>query len=568
MSTEKKSVISTLENVIEDFDSIKTGMEYVGLTVGTEPTSNYGELIKGLKESLDKVAQVETLVEENESLNIQVTEDNGYFNDIYEAIVEQGQTPDIDDRSTYAAAILAIEGGGSSSGSDVEITNLAYFFYKNAREPDDYWELVTNKITNMNNMLNSAVLTAGNTYLIDLRGCVTEDAINNLIYDLDLNTSGTVNIILKVGANNNSLKGIIFGSSTPSSTSKNINVSFDESSDTSNITSLRSAISYNCFNNIDLNKLSNAPLTTMYQTFMGAILLGTCDFNNLNTELVNTFYRCFYSFNSSYGIKSIDISNWSFDSATTVEEMFKLSGITSVLFSNIALKDMKKSCMFYNSKIETLHLNIEDTLEKSVSNDEIFSGCSALTTITSDSPWVLVGNYTNYLFYNCNKLTQIPEIHLVVLNSTKFSYGNCGKYGFKNDTSLEEINIYIEYENDGQDTYYNQSCEQMFYNCSKLKSIKGNLDLSYIKTFTNMFYNCSALQTIETNGSIANTTTSALTLDLSASAVFDIASYINSLAENNSGYTRTIKINATVYSALSEETIALAATKNYTLASA
>lgn len=567
MSTEKKSVISTLENVIEDFDNIKAGMEYVGLTVGTDSTNTYGDKIKTLKKELEKVESLETV---NENLNTQISIDNADFNNIYNAIVKKGQMPLQEDRSTYAGAILAIESGSSSGGSGVELTNLAYFFYNNVRTPDDYWEFVTNKVTDMNNMLNNATLTAGNTYLIDLTSCVNEAAVTNLLYDLDLSTSGTVDLVFKVGVNNTSLKGLIFGSSTPSSTSKKINFSFDENSDVSNISSLRSTITYHCFNNINLSKLSNAPLISMYQTFIGSILLGTCDFNSINTALVSTFYRCFDSFNSSYGVKSIDISNWSFDSATTVESMFYKSGLNTIVFGSKALKDMKKTSMFSYSAITTLHLNIEDTLNKHVDNNNMFDNCTSLLSVTSDNPWVLVGNNCDKLFNNNNKLTQIPEIHLVLLNDNKSTDLYLGYYAFRGCYALEDINIYIELKKeDENNTFYPQNCSYMFYNCSSLKNIRGNLDLSLVNNVSNMFYNCSALETIETSGSICGSVAkSSLTLDLGASEVFDIVGFINQLASNNSGYTRTIKLNATVYSALSEETIALAATKNYTLASA
>ena len=105
---------------------------------------------------------------------------------------------------------------------------------------------------------------------------------------------------------------------------------------------------------------------------------------------------------------------------------------------------------------------------------------------------------------------------------------------------------------------------------SKLKHIRGNLDLSIIGNTNNMFSSCTALETIETTGSFGglNTGTASLTLDLSASAVFNASAYINSLASNGSGKTRIIKLNATVYNALTDDIKTLATTKNYTLASA
>ena len=47
-------------------------------------------------------------------LNDQVAVDNSNFSNIYDAIVAKGQTPTKSDRDTYAPAILAIDGGGST----------------------------------------------------------------------------------------------------------------------------------------------------------------------------------------------------------------------------------------------------------------------------------------------------------------------------------------------------------------------------------------------------------------------------------------------------------------------
>jgi hypothetical protein len=105
----------------------------------------------------------------------------------------------------------------------------------------------------------------------------------------------------------------------------------------------------------------------------------------------------------------------------------------------------------------------------------------------------------------------------------------------------------------------------MFYRCGELENIKGNLDLSGAIN-TNLFSNCTNLKTIETSGGLyTKITTSSVTLDLSASSVFDIEHFLNQLASNDTGLTRIIKLSATVYNGLTDEVKELATSKNYTL---
>lgn len=126
MSTTKQSVIVTLENVIENFNNIKTAIENMGVTVGDSPKSEYPALIESITTGdtdVDELqSQIETLQAQVDSLEAENTTNDTYFGDIYDAIVSKGQTPTESDRSTYALAILAIETGGSNSGDGVDIT--------------------------------------------------------------------------------------------------------------------------------------------------------------------------------------------------------------------------------------------------------------------------------------------------------------------------------------------------------------------------------------------------------------------------------------------------------------
>ena len=111
----------------------------------------------------------------------------------------------------------------------------------------------------------------------------------------------------------------------------------------------------------------------------------------------------------------------------------------------------------------------------------------------------------------------------------------------------------------------------MDYN-EALAKLKGNLDLSNVASATHLttiFANCISLVDFETTGSIAGDNTfSSATLTVSASPVFNISLMLQRWAVNPSGKTRIIKLHADVYNALTEDDLALATEKNYTLASA
>jgi hypothetical protein len=244
------------------------------------------------------------------------------------------------------------------------------------------------------------------------------------------------------------------------------------------------------------------------------------------------------------------------DNATYITSVkFKNNEIPT--FTNVFCRGAFGTC----SSLKEVSLNIVDTNTTNAAHRcrELFYNDSKLTTINSDKKWIIRGS-VDHMFYNCTNLVIMPAISFYVYN---MSNADASEYMFYGCSSLEEIEIYINYN-----TVHNLYAQYMFYGCSKLKKIKGNLDLSYLNTITNIFGNCSSLESIETTGSFCGNNTKAMTLDLSASAVFDIEGYLNQLATNGSGYTQTIKLNSTVYNNLTDNAKSLASTKKYTLASA
>lgn len=198
-----------------------------------------------------------------------------------------------------------------------------------------------------------------------------------------------------------------------------------------------------------------------------------------------------------------------------------------------------------------------------------FKQCNKLKSVktsdpTTDNVWVIRGS-TNQMFYGCGLLTSIPEIDKRIVanpidNDMELMFRNCG--------ALQNVTISITDET-GNNTAKTWRAYQMFTNCSSLRNVLGNFDLSRVNNVDDIFTGCTLLESVQTTGSFggANTNVDSMTLDFSSSSVFDADTFVKSLAANTSGKTRILKLSAASYSGLTEEAISEAADKNYTLQS-
>ena len=107
--------------------------------------------------------------------------------------------------------------------------------------------------------------------------------------------------------------------------------------------------------------------------------------------------------------------------------------------------------------------------------------------------------------------------------------------------------------------------QYMFYGCTNLQYIRGTLKLNKCTGYGNTFSNCNSLINCPITNFGFDTTTTTITLDLSASNVLDAASMITNMDTNESGKTRILKLHADVLVGLSDEIKTLAASKNITL---
>ena len=86
---------------------------------------------------------------------------------------------------------------------------------------------------------------------------------------------------------------------------------------------------------------------------------------------------------------------------------------------------------------------------------------------------------TSYMFYNCSKLTTIPQLDTSNVMDMSNMFTGCS-----NLTTIPQLN-----------TSKVTKMHSMFYNCSNLTTIP-QLDTSNVTGMSNMFYNCSNLTTI------------------------------------------------------------------------
>ena len=98
----------TLSNLRDAIADIQTALNDIGLD-GSQSMAQWA-------------SQLETVSSTLQGLRDQISADDTDFENIFDAIVQKGQSPDEEDRDTYAPAILAISGGGSGVLDTLSVT--------------------------------------------------------------------------------------------------------------------------------------------------------------------------------------------------------------------------------------------------------------------------------------------------------------------------------------------------------------------------------------------------------------------------------------------------------------
>lgn len=352
-----------LQDVCKAFDNILEAFVSIGIDCSNLTADIYGQTIKNMGTQLDE-------------LESKISEDNTNFNDIYNAILNKGQEPTEDDRSTYADAINNIttgSGDDDSDDSDSGEINIHYssdrggnsIFISSPRNYSMFDTETTNKIKSV---------TVELTYT---------DSLENTVASLSVDEMSSTRYTGAISGNTVTFSDLDF-----SDTHNGYEMTFKNSGGTN--------VSSTVYSD---NKLLRAKYTVTLSDGGTAEFIDGKKESNVglfsvsisdNTDgKITTLAKRFMNWN---GIKDITLTG-NFSNVTSVYEMFQkfnnktvdgmlvdldLSGVN---FDSDKLVDMGSFC--WNSKnLKTVKMNENFTAYGDVSY--AFEGCASLETVDID----------------------------------------------------------------------------------------------------------------------------------------------------------------------------------------
>ena len=195
----------------------------------------------------------------------------------------------------------------------------------------------------------------------------------------------------------------------------------------------------------------------------------------------------------------------------------------------------------------------------------MFSGCKSLTQLDVSNWDVSNVNIMRNIFYQCSSLQSLDLTNWDVsnVNDMVSMFGGC--------KSLQSVDV------SGWNTSKVTDMYGMFINCSSLQTLDvSGWDTRNVTTMSNMFYDCNKLTTLiggrtidevlSDNISALNGLKKNISLD---STILDRASLralINGLADLTGSTSQTLTLGSTLKAKLTEEDIAVATAKNWTIA--
>ena len=292
--------------------------------------------------------------------------------------------------------------------------------------------------------------------------------------------------------------------------------------DTSQVTSMIEAF-YQCSNltSIDLTNVNTSNVTNMSSMFSSCYGLTSLDVRNFDTSKVTDmnymFYNCFY-------LTSLDLSNFDTSNVTDMSSMFSgCYGLTSL--------DVRK---FNTTNVTNMH--------------SMFFGCHNLTSL--DLSNFDTSNVTDMssMFYEGYHLTSLDLSNFDTSNVTSMEdmFNGCESL-----TSLDLTNF---------DTSKVTRLQYMFYDDEKLTDLYINFDVRLNTYFETIFSLCFSLKNV-----VGKFEGKKLDLYLSHSPLTPDSAmvFINGLATVIEK--RTLALSATTYDSLTNEQIAIATSKGWTV---
>lgn len=261
------------------------------------------------------------------------------------------------------------------------------------------------------------------------------------------------------------------------------------------------------YGNEKLEKIYDLPINKSI-TDMSLMFYGCDELNEIrNTQDWDTsnVTNMSYTFIGLDKLTQLDCSGWDVRKLSNIERMISDGGLTSIDLSSWNTERLSHAPSVFLRCADLTSVNLSNWNMKNVGSiGSMFNGCSKLTTIKGLDTWN-VSNITGMssLFKDCNQLTTL----------------NIGNWSVGNVTSFSDI----------------------FMGCTNLKAINGTI------------YNINANISLRTNSSKAS---EGLNKDITLMI-------IDGLAEVST--TKTLTLGSTVFEQLTEEEIAVATSKGWTV---
>jgi surface protein len=276
------------------------------------------------------------------------------------------------------------------------------------------------------------------------------------------------------------------------------------------------------------------------------------------TDMESMFRRCSQ-------LQTLDVSNWDVSGVTNMKSMFEgCSQLQSLDVSNWDVSGVTNmNSMFLNcSQLQTLDVSSWD-VSSVTSMNSMFRWCSQLQTLDV-SNWDVSGvTDMSNLFYD----TQLQTLDV---SSWDVSSVTTMQNAFRG-IGIQTLDV------SSWDVSSVTSMNSMFRWCSQLQTLDvSNWDVSGVTDMFNMFSECSQLQTLIGNSTIedviANNISALNGLKVALSLIYTILNraslraLINGLADLTGQTAQTLTLGAKLIAKLTEEDIAIATNKNWTIA--
>lgn len=264
---------------------------------------------------------------------------------------------------------------------------------------------------------------------------------------------------------------------------------------------------------------------------------------------------------------SLDLSSWDTSNVTDMGNMFSnCQNITSLDLSSLNVDNVTNMYYLFYDCEDVKSINLTGWNTSNVTNmSYMFSNCSSLTSIDGISGfrYLDMSKITDmsYMFRQCNTLTSADlTLNTPNLDSIAGIFGSC----------RELTSVIINSPSNPKLT----NVSSMFSSSGNLTDIDlSNFDISNVINILGMFSGCSALVNLKLKGigEYSGTRSQGLTLDLTPCAALSKESVLylfnNAFDREAAEYTNafTIKLNAATKALLTEDEIAIATNKGFTV---